>query len=336
MGVGGMRSERVAQGIRALWPVARFAFGAPQEGSVDIALHRALTARAWSGVSAEAVAEAAKNAQVVVFAHENVFELRPLLAEAAAQQRRLDALLELGAAHASRVLRDVGPVALMKGSAAAAWVYPESAWRQRRDIDLLVGEALPDVRRVLLAHGWEDANDPRHGQDPNKVRAWNMSVRLGGGLVSFDLHRHLVHDGWCRPDIGLMLENRVEGRAAMPVTSAVDTMVNTAIHMLGTGFHEPLKGWIDLLRLLPLVTPEELAAGARAHGIVTGMWVCLGVLGRWFEAPVRAHRDRLGRPFHAGLLEYLTAGEHVTPERRLLPRGVSYRLWKVLVRDAYR
>jgi len=259
--------------------------------------------------------------------------LAPFLGEEVRRRRRLDAMLELGLARAERALRDGPPVALLKGSAAAAWVYPETAWRQRRDIDLLVGEALPEVRRTLLAQGWRDANDPRYGQDPHRVRAWNMSADIGGGTVNLDLHHHLVHASWCRPDIRLMLASRVEGRAPLPVTCPSDTMVNTAIHILGTGFHEPLKGWIDLLRLLPLVSPDELALRARAHGLVTGMWVCLGVLARWFGVAVQAQRAVLGRPLQAGLLEYLTAGEHATPERRPLPRGVSYRLWPQLVRD---
>ena len=63
------------------------------------------------------------------------------------------------------------------------------------------------------------------------------------------------------------------------------------------------------------------------------MWVCLGVLGRWFEAPVQAHRAALAHPLQADVLHYLAAGQRATPEPRPLPRGVSYRLWPRLVHD---
>lgn len=317
----------------------RFALGPPARDPVAIALHRALAGRPWDpDVPLEALGEAALGVQVAVLTRTLVPATRPLLAEAEARLRRQDALLELGLAHAARALGGlaapaVAPVALMKGSAAIVWVYESSALRQRGDLDLLVGDALIDVRRALLAAGWRDANDPRHGPDPTRVRAWNMSLALGGGSVSLDLHRHLVHRPWCRPDVASMLARRVPGRAPLPVTDPADTWINTAIHLLGTGLHEPLKGWIDLLRLLPLIPPAVLAARAHAHHLVTGAWVCLGVLGRWFGAPIDEHRAALGRPPHAALLERLTAGEHHTPERRPLPRGVSYRLWPRLVRD---
>lgn len=319
-----------------------FALGPPARDPGAIALHRALAGRAWSpDVPLTVLGEAAISEQVAVLTHALVPATRPLLAEAAARLLRRDALLELGLAHAARALghvaapsvAPVAPVALMKGSAAIGWAYESSAMRERRDLDLLVADALPEVRRALLAAGWRDANDPRHGPDPTRVRAWNMSLALGGGSVSLDLHRHLVHQPWCRPDVPSMLARRVPGRALLPVTDPADTWINTAIHLLGTGFHEPLKGWIDLLRLLPLVPPTLLAARAHAHHLVTGAWVCLGVLGRWFEAPVDDHRAALGRPPQAALLEHLAAGEHHTPERRPLPRGVSYRLWPRLVRD---
>lgn len=320
----------------AAWHLVAFGVGAPRRDPVAVALHRALTGRPWADVPASALAELARAEQVAVLTSALVPAVRPLLADAEARLRRHDALLELGLAHAARALGDVAPVALMKGSAAIGWAYEQSAWRQRNDLDLLVGDALPEVRRALLARGWRDANDPRHGPDPARVRAWNMDAELGGGVVSLDLHRRLVHRPWCRPDVSSMLARRVTGRAPLPLTDPADTWINTAIHLLGTGFHEPLKGWIDLLRLLPLVTPEALAARAHTHALVAGTWTCLGVLSRWFDVPVEPHRAALGRPSQAALLERLTAGEHHTPERRPLPRGLSYRLWPWLVHDLHR
>jgi hypothetical protein len=243
-------------------------------------------------------------------------------------------MLELGLVRLAEDVRDLdAPLALMKGSAAAAWVYPESAQRQRSDLDLLVGETLPEVRRALRSRGWSDANDPRHGQDPRAVRAWNLRRSIGGGWVNLDLHRQLVHGDWCRPDVASMLAERVTGRAPLPVTSVADTFANTVVHLVKTGFHEPLKGWIDLVRMLPLVTAGELADRARAHRLVTATWLCLGVLGRWFDADVGAHRRALGRPLQGALVDYLARGEHATPERRPMARGFSYRLWPRLLRD---
>jgi len=318
--------------IAALGPVTRFAVGPAVQNATQIALHRALSGRPWIGEPI-AMALAAQIQQVAVWTSVSVPELAPHLRDVVAYQRRVDALLELGLAHAARVLAGLSPVVLLKGSAAGSWVYPDSACRQRRDLDLLVGDSLPEIRRVLLGRGWKDANDPRNGSDPAVGRAWNMSVDLGGGRINLDLHRTLVHTAWCRPDVVSMLAQRVTGRAPLPVTSAADTFVTTVIHLLGTGFHEPLKGWIDLLRLLPHVMPDELAKRSRVHGIVSGVWLCLGVLSRWFGAAVDAYRTALGRPLQGSLLEYLAAGEHATPERQPLPRGVSYRLWPALVRD---
>ncbi len=319
-------------GASSLPRVIALPFATPLIDPAWQALHRGLAGRPWTGPPSE-IADRARRGQVAVIAAATVPELAPHLVDAVDHWRRVDALLSFAADRLGPIVTPIAPVALLKGSAAAALVYPESAWRQRRDLDLLVGDALPEIRRALLAHGFSDAHDRRRGDDPTRVRAWNMAVQLGGGTVNVDLHRALVHTPWCRPDVAGMLARRLSDRGPLPVTDHADTIVNTMIHLLGTGFHEPLKGWIDILRLLPRTSPATLAERATQHSLITGTWLCLGVLGRWFEAEIAAYHDRLGKPLQAGLLQHLASGQHATPERRPLPRGLAYRLWPQLVRD---
>ena len=287
------------------------------------ALRRLLSQRPWSG-PLDAIAKAAHRGEVAVMAH--AIEPRLPLADVVLRQRRFDALLELALSDAAVTLAAVAPVALLKGSAAVAWAYPETAWRMRRDIDLLVGDALPEVRATLLARGWRDAAT---GLSPS-LRAWPMSRELGQTTIGIDLHRRLTHAAG--PDVPAMLAARVAGRAQLPVTSVADTVVHTTLHLTHSGFHEPLKGWVDLARLVPLTSPAELAARAALHHAKTATWTCLGVVERWFGiAP--AYRAAIARPFQGALIDALLAGGGATPETRPLPRGIAYRLWRRLTRD---
>lgn len=291
-----------------------------QRDPIADALRRLVSQRPWSA-PLDAVAKAAHRAEVAVMAH--ALDPRLPLAEVVLRQRRFDALLELALADLEGV-GALAPVALLKGSAAAAWAYPETAWRMRRDIDLLVGDALPDVRAALLVRGWRD------GAAASAARAWPMLRELGATTISIDLHRRLTHAAG--PDVPAMLAARVAGRAQLPVTSVADTVVHTALHLTNSGFHEPLKGWVDLARLVPLTTPHELAARATLHRARTATWACLRVVERWFELAVD-YRAAIARPAQGLLIEALLAGDGVTPETRSMPRGVAYRLWRRLARD---
>ena len=285
------------------------------------------------------LARAAHRAEVAVLAASLLPALAPHLGDILDRQRRFDALLELALAEVAPVLVAGPPVALAKGTATAAWCYAVSAERQRKDLDLLVGDALPEVRSRLLARGWRDHLDPRASRDVTTARAWPMAKELGRATIGLDLHRGLVHGTWCRPDVAAMIAAAVPGRTVLPVTSAVDTLVHTAVHLTGSGYHEPLKGWVDLLRLAPLVSPDMLAARAAHHHARTATWACLGVVGRWFgdqpglAAIIAAHRAELGTPRHGRLIDALLAGEHATPERRPMPRGLAYRFWRLAARD---
>lgn len=287
----------------------------------------------------EALVRAARQAEVAVLAAETVPALREALGPAAMRQRRVDALLELGLARAARALGAAGVrrVALLKGSAAAAWVYPETAWRMRRDLDLLVGEGLVTARRALLDDGWRDDVSPEYRPlGPERSRAWPMVTSFGQNTVSLDLHRTLIdaRDAWCHPIVEDILDEAVSGRAALPVTSPRDTALHTVMHLSHNGFHEPLKGWVDLWRLVPTLDPVALAARARTHGLRVATHVCLAVVERWFGVSTRPHRDALGLPrWRTTPLEFLTSGDRATPERRPLPRGWSRRLWRTVLGD---
>jgi hypothetical protein len=283
---------------------------------------------------AQAIALAARYGEVSILAAEASPLLAAELRDAVTRQRRLDAVLELGLAHAADALHQAGltEVALLKGRAAAAWAYPDTASRFRRDIDLLVGPALGPVREALLAKGWRD--DSPHA-DPSRGRTASLVLTLGLNTVSLDLHRSLVHSDWCRPDPSAILAGAVRGKAPLPVTAPIDTLLHTALHLVGNGFHEPLKGWLDLMRLLPLVDAADLETRARAFGLGTTAWLALTVLARWFGLDTSRHTARVApSAARQALLRHLAAGDHATPERQPLPRALSWRLWRRLVHDS--
>ncbi len=311
--------------------------GPPRVDPTEVALREALVTGHVPPELAARVALAARYGEVAVLAAEAAPALRPHLADAVARQRRVDTLLQLGLDHAARALDRAGlrEVALLKGTAAAAWAYPDSAWRFRRDLDLLVGPRLLEVRQALLAAGWRDHASP--GESPERGRTWSLTLPLGQNAVSLDLHRRLVHSPWCRPDPASILAAAIPGKAPLPVSDPTDTFLHTTLHLVGNGFHEPLKGWLDLLRLLPLVAPDPLAARAHAFGLATATWLALTVLARWLHADTAAHARPLAPPpWRRHLLGYLAAGDHATPERQPLPRALSWRLWRALARDAER
>lgn len=297
------------------------------------------TGQVPAGADPAGLVRAARQGEIAVLVAETIPALRAALAPAVQRQRRVDALLELGLARAARALRVAGleRVALLKGSAAAAWVYPETAWRMRRDLDLLVGERLVQARQALLEDGWHDDVSPAYRPlGPERSRAWPMVVSLGQNKVSLDLHRMLIEpsDPWAHPSVEDMLDEAVPGRAPLPVTSLRDTALHTVLHLSNNGFHEPLKGWVDLWRLVPGLDPNTLAARARAHGLRVATHVCLAVIERWFGVSTRDLRDAIGLPrWRTFALEILSSADDATPELRRLPRGWSRRLWRTALRD---
>ncbi len=308
-----------------------------------VTLRRALAGQQpndLSPSSLDALAAAATRHEVEVIAAELIPALASRLANATLERRRADAILEL-ATQSLAPLSALAPVALLKGSASAVQVYPHTAWRHRKDLDLLVGDNLPMVRKALLAQGWTDAVTPlRQAEGPDAVRAWPMVRSLGPYGVSLDLHRKIHATAWCHVDSAAVLAAAAAaaatqaGRTPLPITTPADTLLTTVVHLVGSGFHEPLKGWLDVARLVPLVSPAALIARSNQFGLTTATWLCLTVVRRWFGVDTTSHEAGLApASFRIRLLTHLAAGDHDTPERRPFYKGLSQRIWQSLLND---
>jgi len=297
---------------------------------------RALLARGERPPEAarEDVALAAREGEVVLIALAADPALAPWLAEPARRHLVVDGHLDLALAHAADALRGgaAGRVALLKGSASARQAYPETALRFRRDVDLLV-EDLPAARAALARVGFGDHMNPSltaHG--PAGLRTWAMAWPTAFGQVEIDLHARLVDAPWCAPDVALVLA-RATPASPLPMTLPADTLVHTAVHLVDNGLRQPLKAWVDLARLPAVVTPDALAAAARAHGACVATWPGLHVAARWLDEPVTPHLAALGAPPHARLLAALLAGEGAHPHTRPLARGPARHVARLLAAD---
>jgi len=250
------------------------------------------------------------------------------------ERKRADAILELAIFELADTLGDGAPVALLKGSASAILAYPHTSWRARRDLDLLVGDGLPEIRDHLLNRGWRDAVTlQRQAEGPNRVRTWPMVKALGPHGVSLDLHRRIEATPWCHLAPTAIINGAVHGLSPLPITSPDDTYLTTVAHLVGSGLHEPLKGWVDLARLVPHLS-IDFAHRARRFGLATATWFSLGVVARWFHLDTTHLRLSLSPdPIRARLIAHLGAGDHDTPERRPLYKGLSQRLWRLLLED---
>lgn len=294
-------------------------------------------------INAELVMRA-RAGEVAVLVAEADRTLAPLLAEATTRQRQLDALLELALARAAAALTTAGlaeRVALLKGSVTARTVYPTTAHRLRRDLDLLVSGTrdvdIVNIRATLLRAGFVDDVEPaRAVRGPHGVRAWPMVLRpfAGGLALSIDLHRQLVETPWCRPDSDAILAEAAPAwdprTAPLPLTSPRDTLIHTAIHLAENGFCLPLKAWVDVLRLVPTTAPDALATRARAQGAQAATYAAIHVAGRWFAQDFGAHLAALAPPAPQRLLlEAALAGHGAHPHRLAL--GPARRFFRTLV-----
>jgi hypothetical protein len=287
------------------------------------------------------LARLARSSQTVFLAAAHAPALASQLAPTIRRARQVDALLGLGAERAAQALRPLEglKVALLKGSATGVLCWDEPAARQRQDLDLLVRpEDFKAVRAALWNAGWRDSPDPETGGPPFSGRTFGMRLKVGGASVSLDLHRDLVKPAWC----GLagprfrtaFLDGAISGPAPLPVTNHLHTFLHTVAHIVHAGFRLPLKAFVDLVRLLPHLDDETLAAGAAVWGLRTATWACLTVVERWFQV----QRPGLLAQLAPGMakrwvLQRILAGEGASAERVPSPRWTAIHGFPVLLAD---
>lgn len=289
----------------------------------------------------EAVATRAREGEVVLAALVAEPSLGPWLAGPARRQELVDLYLEQALGLAAERLAPLAArglrVALLKGSATARTLYPRTALRFRRDVDLLVSDLA--MARAALADALADRVDPqRRAAGPAGVRTWPMALPTAFGEVEVDLHARLVETGWCMPDAGAILaEAEASPGSPLPVTSPRDTLVHTAIHLADNGFRQPLKAWLDLHLLAPRVAPEALAERARAFGARGATAAALTVVGRWFGTAVEGHREALAVPrSQRAAIALALSGDGPHPHTRDLPRRPARHLGRLLAADGVR
>jgi len=274
----------------------------------------------------EAVARAAREGEVVLLALRADPGLAPWLEAPARRQLVIDATLEQALAVAAEVLQGA-PVVLLKGTAAGRLVYPDSALRFRRDLDLLVAD-LRDVRARLLRIGFVDRVDPaRAAAGPASVRAWPMAWRAPFGEVELDLHQRVLAYPWCELGPAALLAHAIPA-TPLPITDPLDTLVHTAVHLVDSGLRQPLKAWVDVHRLAAVVDARALCERARAYRAHTATWAVLDVCQRWFGTTLA-----LPPPVHAAALRFLLGGMGAHPHRRLLAHGRARDVARLLLAD---
>ena len=290
---------------------------------------------------ATGLARLARGSETVLLATARAPELAAALAPAVRRARQVDALLSLGAERAAEALRPLAgvKVALLKGSATSVLCWDEPAARQRQDLDLLVRpEDFNAVRAALWNAGWRDSPNPETGGPPFSGRTFGMRMKIGPAHVSLDLHRDLVKPAWC----GLtgstfrdaFLDGAVTGLAPLPVTNALHTFLHTVAHIVHAGFRIPIKVFIDLVRLLPLLDDRAIVAAARTWGLCTATWACLTVVERWFQVQRPSLRRALAVPSaRQWVLQRILAGRGAFAEAAPSPRWTAIHGFPVLLAD---
>ncbi|TNF24898.1 MAG: hypothetical protein EP329_24010, partial [Deltaproteobacteria bacterium] len=287
--------------------------------------------RAGVIVDWDAVALAARHAEVAVLAAEAHPELARRLDVAVRRQTMVDMNLELALQRVVRALdrAGIGRVALFKGAATAYALYERPVQRFRRDIDLLVdADALEAAVGALVADGWrEDVSAADRAKGLEKARAWPLVLDLPIGEIGCDLHQRVFDGGFFAVDPAAVLDHARPGLAPLPVTSAEDTLLITAAHIAKGGFEEPLKAWVDLWKTAvhPELAVEDVVARASAWGLRAALWATLDVASRWFAATLPAGLMDGVRPplWQRRTLRWLLRGEGAHPVRQDLSRHAA-------------
>ncbi len=293
------------------------------------------------GCDWDAIATAARHCEVPTLAAAGHPELNRRLSRAARRQALVDMNLELALDRVARALNGAGieRVALLKGSATAYTLYDAPQQRVRRDVDILVSDAdMAEVVRALRMDGWRnDAGPSEARRGPLKVRAWPLVLDLPIGEITCDVHRRLAAWESFNIDVEGILDRRVPTTAPLASASLEDLFLHTAIHLAVNGFHEPLKAWVDLVRLLRRSELDRgvIAQRARAWNASTAVWCALRVLYRWFgvEEPDLANATR-PEPARASALRWLLSGDGLYPLRSDVDKAVATAATALLVMDS--
>lgn len=315
-----------AEWLTGLYDLALGLAAPPRTDPTLQALRQALAPVPTPTDPSPALADAARRHELEVFAAHRIPGLANILKSEISDRRRAAAILELAQAELTQALADFRTTWL-KG--AATWtLYPEGACRTRRDLDLLVGPQVAEVRLHLLTRGWRDATTPRRMDlGPDRVRAWPMTRAYGPFGVSLDLHRELLSHPWCALTAAPILAASTDGQP-----TPEDSFLITLNHLIESGFHEPLKGWLDLAYLAQRVSLDRLLARANTTRMSRALWLADHILTRWFPGHRRLTTSN-PPPLDRLVLSHLAAGDHDTPERRPLYKGLSQRLWRTLLSE---
>ncbi len=323
----------------------RLLVGPPHATAADTALRDLLLGRPQTQGSWDDIAAAARYQEVVPMAAASHPELEGRLHLGRRRQALVDLHLHIALQRVGKALdrASIHRAALLKGSGTAYWLYDEPSDRVRRDIDLLVGDnEIEATVAALEADGWyAGASETDRKRGPRNLRAWPMYLELPIGIVSCDLHRRLTYGSRFTVDVEALLDRARHDLAdtPLPVTAPADTFVHTALHCALSGFQEPLKAWIDLLRLArhrELSWPE-VASTARRWGAANAVWAAAHVLERWFELDLGELRASVRPdPLTRRLLTTVLAGNGRYPLRADVDRRTAVATTALAVCDTTR
>jgi hypothetical protein len=234
-------------------------------------------------------------------------------ARADAAQAQLQALWE--AEMARRALAPLGvPVILLKGTAYAAAALGPARGRSIGDLDILVPrEALGEVERALLAHGWEWVKEDDY--DDLYYRRWMHELpplihKERDRMI--DVHRTILPlTARCTPDAQALVESRRPLDNGLCVLSPPDMIIHAAAHLFADGdLAGGLRNLWDIDRLLRdfAAAPgfwQELHERARRHQLLSPVLRAGRLANHLYDTPVpegwRA-RDSADALFRARLL----------------------------------
>ncbi len=150
------------------------------------------------------------------------------------------------------------PVILLKGIAYAGTIYPDPAERPMSDIDLLVRSSdMSTAEQALARLGYWRAGSAAQ----SSVTRHAITLKRRDG--SIDLHRHILHAGRSRMDMGAIWREAV----ASPVPGArrPSPLHEYLLHAAHIGRHEgmvPLVNYTDAARLGAALSPAAVMAQA--------------------------------------------------------------------------